>query len=112
MRRQVREGLSRFNNLRLPSQFIYVAYEPLWAISTGAEREECSPETAAHRIAYIKEQLLHLGYAVSAKYLYGGSVTRKNAAQYLNNNDIDGLLVGAASVNAEELKNIWHLASK
>ncbi len=91
---------------------VCVAYEPLWAISSGPDAEECSPEAAVHRIAWVKEQLLHLGYGVSAKYLYGGSVTGKNVANYSNIKDIDGFLVGAASVKPEELKNIWHSASK
>ncbi len=112
LKRQLRQGLSRLRDLNLESCPVYVAYEPLWAISTGGEAERCSPETAAHRIAYSKEQLLHLGVGVEAKYLYGGSITSKNAEEYLHNKDIDGLLVGAASVNVEELKKIWHSASK
>lgn len=112
LKRQLKQGFSRLRDLSLESYPVYVAYEPLWAISTGEEHAECSPETAVHRIAYLKEQLLHLGYGVRAKYLYGGSVTSKNAEEYLHNKDIDGLLVGAASVNPEELKKIWHSASK
>lgn len=107
LKRQLREGLSRSMNLA-----VYIAYEPLWAISSGRDAEECSPEAAVVRIAYLKEQLLHLGCGVTASYLYGGSVTSKNAAEYLNNKDIDGLLVGAVSVNVRELKKIWHSALK
>lgn len=112
LKRQVKEGFARLAHLGIESPEAYIAYEPVWAISSGADHEDCSVETAVHRIAYVKEQLLHLGYGVKAKYLYGGSVTSKNAAEYLNNKDIDGLLVGAASVNVEELKKIWHSASK
>jgi triosephosphate isomerase len=113
LKRQIKEGLSRYMSLESRiMNALYIAYEPLWAISAGADHEHCSPETAAHRIAYVKEQLLHLGCSVTAKYLYGGSVTSKNAAEYLHSKDIDGLLVGAVSVNSEELKKIWHLASK
>ena len=112
LKRQLRQGLSRLRDLNFEICPVYVAYEPLWAISTGADAERCSPETAANCIAYLKEQLLHLGCGVEAKYLYGGSVTSKNAEEDLHNKDIDGLLVGAASINVEELKNIWHSASK
>lgn len=112
LKRQVKEGFARITDAASENPAVYIAYEPLWAISVGAGAEHCSPETAVHRIAYVKEQLLHLGYGVTVKYLYGGSVTSKNAHEYLKSNDIDGLLVGAASVNKEELKKIWHSASK
>jgi len=112
LKRQLKQGLSRLRDLNFEICPVYVAYEPLWAISNGVDHEQCSVETAVHRIAYLKEQLLHLGCGVQAKYLYGGSVTSKNAEEYLYNKDIDGLLVGAASINVEELKNIWHSASK
>lgn len=112
LKRQIRQGLLRLTASSSENPMMYFAYEPLWAISTGAEREECSAETAVHRIAYIKEQLLHLHIGINAKYIYGGSVTSKNAVEYLHTKDIDGLLVGAASINPEELKKIWHLALK
>ena len=112
LKHQIKEGLSCLTNLAIENPMVYFAYEPLWAISNGVNAEQCSVETAVHRITYIKEQLLHLRYGVQAKYLYGGSVTSKNVAEYLNNKDINGLLVGAASINPEELKKIWHLASK
>ena len=112
LRHQIKGGFSRLGRLGIDNPAVYVAYEPVWAISAGADAERCSRETAAHRIAYLKEQLLHLGCGVKAKYLYGGSVTSKNAKEYLDTKDIDGLLVGAASVNVEELKTIWHSASK
>lgn len=109
--RQVKEGFSRFIALRLRSS-AYIAYEPLWAISSSKASVPCSPEAAISRIAFIKEQLLHWGYDIAVKYLYGGSVTAKSSAHYLNSKDIDGLLVGAVSVNLSELKKIWHSASK
>ena len=114
LKRQIKEGLSRLLNHKsaILNPFVYIAYEPLWAISTGADHETCSPATAIQRIVYVKEQLLHLGYGITAKYLYGGSVTSHNAERYLYSNDIDGLLVGAASVIPSELKKIWHSASK
>ena len=117
LKRQIKEGLSRLMNPHTlqcvgVNPVVYIAYEPIWAISSGKDAEQCSPETVVHRIAYIKEQLLHLGYGVAAQYLYGGSITAKNAAHYLNSKDINGLLVGAVSVIPKELKKIWHLASK
>lgn len=110
LKRQIKEGFSRL--IGPMNSSVYIAYEPLWAISSLKNAELCSPEAAVSRIAFIKEQLLHLGYGVSVKYLYGGSITAKNALHYLNKNDIDGLLVGAASTNSNELKKIWRSASK
>ena len=114
LKRQIVSGFSRLMNLesRILNPLVYIAYEPVWAISGGADVEQCSSEIATQRIAYIKEQLLHWGYGITAKYLYGGSVTSKNAAEYLHSKDIDGLLVGAVSVIPKELKKIWHSASK
>jgi|GEM_PF-2511676 len=111
IKHQLLRGLSRLMQLDIENPTIGIAYEPLWAISNRGN-EECSIETALHRIAYIKEQLLHLGYCGVVKYVYGGSVTVKNAEKYIHSNEIDGLLVGAASVEKEELQTIWHLASK
>lgn len=117
LKRQVKEGLSKYLQFLASSGYnltssIYITYEPLWAISSGKGSVPCSSEAAISRIAFIKEQLLHWGYDIAVKYLYGGSVTAKNCLQYLNKNDIDGLLVGSASVNPNELKKIWHSASK
>jgi triosephosphate isomerase len=112
IRRQARIGLSLVSRLRLHAYPVYIAYEPLWAISTGPDKEQCSPQAAVRRIASVKEHLLHLGYGVTPRYLYGGSVTGKNAGEYLACHDIDGLLVGALSINKEEFKTIWHSASK
>ena len=113
LKRQIKEGFFRLMNLKSCIMHpLYIAYEPLWAISSNKKSELCSPETAISRIVFIKEQLLHLAYDVSVRYLYGGSVTSKNAAHFLNKKDIDGLLIGAASSNPSELKKIWHLALK
>jgi len=75
---------------------LIIAYEPIWAIGTGVPD---NPKSAVEMISFIKNFL-------KTKVLYGGSVTAKNAAGFLNCPEIDGALVGGASLNAKEFKKI------
>jgi len=79
-----------------------VAYEPVWAIGTGvAAKPEDAQEMAAeirHEIGQIAGQEI----AAAMRILYGGSVSPANAAAILENADVDGALVGGASLEAED----------
>ncbi len=114
--KQLRVGLSKISFLQSDRRNliaeIWIAYEPVWAISTARGAEPATPENAVARIAFIKEQLLHLHCQFSVKFLYGGSVTSANAPSFLRHHDIDGLLVGAASIIPKEIKKIWQSAKK
>lgn len=80
---------------------VIVAYEPVWAIGTG---KTASPEQAAEMHTYIR-QLLKEAYADAAadvSILYGGSVKAANAAELFAGEDVDGALVGGASLKADE----------
>lgn len=94
----------------LNSRFI-VAYEPVWAISTGTTGIPAKPEDAVEMHKFIKD-LLATRYSLLAKVLYGGSVNSKNAESFLKNPEIDGALVGGASLKPEEFKKIVKIAEK
>ncbi|MBL4781522.1 MAG: triose-phosphate isomerase [Porticoccaceae bacterium] len=82
-----------------------VAYEPVWAIGTG---EVASPTQAQEILAFIRARLGENAKAV--RLLYGGSVNAENAAQLFGQQDIDGALVGGASLQAEQFLTICRLA--
>ncbi|MDT8991165.1 triose-phosphate isomerase [Curvibacter sp. APW13] len=88
---------------------IVVAYEPVWAIGTG---KTASPEQAQAVHAVLRAQL-HAASAQSARVplLYGGSMNAANAAQLLAQPDIDGGLVGGASLKAADFLSIIAAAS-
>lgn len=82
-----------------------VAYEPVWAIGTGLT---ATPEQAQEVHAYIREQLGSIGAGV--RILYGGSVKPSNAEELFSQNDIDGALVGGASLNSDDFYSICQAA--
>ncbi|MHA6495374.1 triose-phosphate isomerase [Pseudomonas borbori] len=86
-----------------------VAYEPVWAIGTGLT---ASPEQAQHVHAAIRAQLAAHDAQVAGgvRILYGGSVKAANAAELFGMPDIDGGLVGGASLNADEFGAICRAA--
>jgi triosephosphate isomerase len=81
---------------------VVLAYEPVWAIGTG---RNATPAQAQEVHAHVREQLVRLfGRPVgeSVRILYGGSVKADNAAELLGQADVDGALVGGASLKAQE----------
>jgi triosephosphate isomerase len=82
-----------------------IAYEPVWAIGTG---RTASAEQAQEVHQAIRQQLGELGE--KARILYGGSVKSANAAELFGQPDIDGALVGGASLDASEFGAICKLA--
>jgi triosephosphate isomerase len=85
---------------------VVIAYEPVWAIGTG---EVATPEDAQEVCAAIRGKLAELYSAEVAdavRVLYGGSVKSGNAAQIIGKPDVDGALVGGASLAAEEFAKI------
>ena len=85
-----------------------IAYEPIWAIGTG---RTATPEQAQEACAFIRDVLRERGAAADAvRILYGGSVKPANAAELLAQPDIDGALVGGASLDPDEFAAIVEAA--
>ncbi|PCH56789.1 MAG: triose-phosphate isomerase [Legionellales bacterium] len=95
--RQVRSVLDVID-VDLGSQGFILAYEPIWAIGTG---EVATPEQAQEVHAHLRGIVPE-----GTRILYGGSVKANNAAALIQQQDIDGFLVGGASLKAEEFVNI------
>jgi triosephosphate isomerase len=102
--RQVRGGLAGFSNEQV-ANFV-LAYEPVWAIGTG---KTATSAQAQEVHAHIREQLVQLfdrATAEKVRIQYGGSVKPENAAELLGQKDIDGALVGGASLKAHDFAGI------
>ncbi|MBT2324525.1 triose-phosphate isomerase [Variovorax paradoxus] len=84
---------------------IVVAYEPVWAIGTG---KTATPEQAQAVHALLRAQLHHAAseHAAGIRILYGGSMNAANAAELLSQADIDGGLIGGASLKAPDFLQI------
>jgi triosephosphate isomerase len=88
-----------------------VAYEPVWAIGTG---KTASPQQAQDAHAFIRGRVAAHDASIAAglRILYGGSVKASNAAELFGMPDVDGGLVGGASLKAEEFLAIWSAAAE
>lgn len=85
---------------------LIVAYEPVWAIGTG---KNATPDQAQEAHRFVRSQLakiFHSEFASSLRIQYGGSVKPGNASELLSQPDIDGALVGGASLDAESFADI------
>jgi triosephosphate isomerase (TIM) len=102
LERQLQADLAGVESSRLAE--VVVAYEPIWAIGTG---RTASPEQAEEAIAFIRDVLRQRGAAADrVRILYGGSVKPGNAAELLSMSEIDGALVGGASLDPEDFAAI------
>ena len=103
------EGLDR--RAGRPRASVVIAYEPVWAIGTG---EVATPEDAQEVCGALRARLAERfgpETAAAVRILYGGSVKAANTAGILAGPDIDGALVGGASLDADEFAQICRIAA-
>jgi triosephosphate isomerase len=106
LERQLQADLAAVEDARIAE--VVVAYEPIWAIGTG---RTATPEQAQAACSFIRDVLRERGAAADAvRILYGGSVKPANAAELLAQDDIDGALVGGASLDPDEFASIVEAA--
>jgi len=111
VRRQIGRGLADIDFAF--GARIVVAYEPVWAIGTGkASSGENANEVLAQVIRPALSDLFGAETAQSIRILYGGSVTASNASEFFSQPEIDGALVGGASLKADEFLAITKAAAQ
>lgn len=79
-----------------------IAYEPVWAISTNPGAQPDTPASAVRSMDYIRETIADRFDVSHPTFLYGGSVTPDNIAEFTQRAEVSGVLVGGASVRAED----------
>lgn len=82
---------------------LVVAYEPVWAIGTG---QVATPDQVKEAHAWVRAELSRLGFSQETAILYGGSVKADNASQLIQIPNVDGFLIGGASLVAETFAQI------
>ncbi len=102
--RQLRAGLAQLGKPELNK--IVIAYEPIWAIGTGKSATAEDAQEVCSAIRHEIEDLGSIEIAQAIRILYGGSVKISNIAQIMAQCDIDGALIGGASLDPEELAKI------
>ncbi len=112
---QLTSGLANITSEELEK--VVIAYEPVWAISSGKNSEpiSVSPVDVISAFHAIREQIKHMygeKVAQCIQVIYGGSVTTDSVVDYLALPGVDGLLVGWASLNANEFHEILEKAHK
>lgn len=108
LKRQLTIGLQNIK----PDNRLVIAYEPIWAIGTG---NAATGRQASSTIASIRRYIAHIWNeetAKSVRILYGGSVTASNIYEFVRESEIDGALVGGASLKSDEFINIVRITAQ
>jgi triosephosphate isomerase len=108
--RQVRLGLRDVRPDELDR--LVIAYEPVWAIGTGKVASPEDAQDAHHHIRAVLADLFGKDAAAGVRIQYGGSVTAANAAELLKQPDVDGALVGGASLKEADFMAIVRAAAQ
>jgi triosephosphate isomerase (TIM) len=101
---QISEGLSELNNDAISK--VIIAYEPVWAIGTGKNATPAQAEAVHVMIRTLIAELFNTIIADKMRILYGGSVKASNSKELLALENIDGALVGGASLKADDFIGI------
>ena len=101
---QVKQCLAGINPIQLKN--LVVAYEPIWAIGTGVPDTPHDALSAAIYIRKVVSEIYSAKIGAALKVLYGGSVNATNVADFVNQDGIDGVLVGKASTDRKEFVQI------
>lgn len=104
LKRQVTEGLKNLSGDQLKK--VIVAYEPVWAIGTGKTATDSQAQEAHKFIRKVLADLYGNNTAETCRILYGGSVKPENISSLMAQPDIDGALVGGASLKADSFGGI------
>ena len=115
VRNQLLRNLRGTKTYNLEPKTLVIAYEPIWAISSVGGGKSDTPEDAVVMVKFIRSFLNskfpgRAGKIHNSKILYGGSVNAKNASRFLNKTEINGALVGRASLRAGEFIKIVRAA--
>ena len=102
--RQVRGALAGFTAKDLGT--LVIAYEPVWAIGTGKTATSAQAQEVHAAIRKLLGELLGADLASKLRIQYGGSVKPDNIADLMSKPDVDGALVGGASLKAEDFARI------
>jgi len=112
IRVQIKEALRNIPKNKISN--IIVAYEPVWAIGSSGEKAD-TPENIFETILFIRKVLSEIvtnKNALEMPILYGGSVNKKNAKDFLEKGGVQGLLVGGASLDVNNFSTIIKSADK
>ncbi len=94
---------------------IIIAYEPIWSISSTPNRKDANSNDSREMVIFIRKTLSDIStpeIANNIRIIYGGSVTEKDAKDFLQNGGVDGVLPGRASLSAEKFIKIIKIADE
>ncbi|MDX1564353.1 MAG: triose-phosphate isomerase [Phycisphaeraceae bacterium] len=107
---QLHYGLAGVAAAQMPN--VVIAYEPVWAIGTGKTATAEDAQSAHRAIRSALESMYDANVAQATRIQYGGSVKPANAAELYAQNDVDGFLVGGASLKSEDFSSIVSAAAQ
>ena len=106
--RQVKRGLAGLSAVKISA--VTIAYEPVWAIGTGLTATPEQAQEAHELVRNLLAEMYDAQLAQEIRILYGGSVKPDNAAELMQQQDVDGSLVGGASLKADDFLSIIRAA--